>query len=246
MADNRHWTEDSRQLERVVDPLETTAAARRNLDRVLLRMFHGRPITMPNMNVNRASQSLQDFEIAKAGGFSLAREIGDAAAALVVRMPSMKVLPVGQQFSRHRGAKMMSRYLNGVFYANKVKRMAPALFQDEICTRMGALKVYVAPRTSEIKFERLNSLWLLYDEDEGPNPSCLYYVAPASKRWLLANYPDKASEIENLPSWTPTQVPMVGFGMTHDKDTVRVVEAWALPRGKEPGKHVIQVGKGID
>jgi hypothetical protein len=93
MAD-LHWAEDPKELRRYVDQAETASAARRNLDRLLLRLYHGRPVALPAMDVRRPSQSLQDVESAKAAGFSLSREVGDAAAALVVRMPAMKV-PAG-------------------------------------------------------------------------------------------------------------------------------------------------------
>jgi hypothetical protein len=139
----------------------------------------------------------------------------------------------------------MSRYLNGVFYANKVKQKAPAIFCDEITTRMGALKWYVDHKF-EIRAERLNSLWLLWDEDEGPEPKCLYYQAPASKRWLAGVHPKHAKEIEGQPNYTPAQVPMVGFSQQHDTERCKVVEAWSLPMGDLPGRHVIQLESGLN
>jgi hypothetical protein len=241
-----HWAEDPAQLERFVDRLESASASRRNLDRLLIRLYHGRPIALPAMDVRRPSLALADVEGAKAAGFSLAREVGDAAAALVVRMPAIKVLPVGQQFKRQRGAKLMSRYLNGVFYANKVKGKAPNIFADEITTRLGALKWYVDRHTWEIKCERLNSLWLLWDDDEGPDPKCLYYQAPCAKRALAAMFPKHSQEILHLPNWTPSQVPMVGFSHVQDSERAKVIEAWSLPIGDLPGRHVIQVAGGLN
>ena len=248
MAEQSHWAEDPTQLEHFVDRLENASASRRNLDKLLIRLYHGRPIALAAAGARSTagSQSLADVEAAKAGGFSLCREIGDAAAALVVRMPAVKVLPVGQQFKRQRGAKLMSRYLNGVFYANKVKQKAPALFGDEITTRMGALKWYVDARTFEIKCERLNSLWLLWDDDEGPEPKSLYYPAPASKRWLAAQFPKHRDAIMDLPRWDPPTVSMVGFSHLHDVERCKVTEAWSLPIGDLKGRHVIQVAGAIN
>lgn len=241
--DEKHWVEEPDRLEHYVSHLESADAARMNLDRVLLRLYHGRPIALPTTDARRPSNTLQDVESMKAGGFCLAREVGDAAAALVCRLPAVKVLPDGQQFKRQRGAKLMSRYLNGVFYDNRVKRLAPALFNDEICTRMGALKWYFDRKAKKIKCERLNSLWLHWDDQEGPAPRCLYYVAPASRRFLMATYPKFADAIRTAPRWQPTTVPMVGFNQARETDTIKVVEAWALPAGDQPGKHLIQVGK---
>jgi hypothetical protein len=248
MAARLHWAEDPSQLDAFVERLDSDASARRNLDRFLLRLYHGRPIPAPvdgQRDGARPSSVLVGVENMRANGYNLCRTVGDAAAALVVRLPAMKVLPVGQQFKRQRGAKLMSRYLNGVFYANKVKRLAPALFNDEICTRLGALKAYVDRKTYEIKYERMNSLWLLWDEGEGPNPQSLYYCPPASRRYLAARWPKFAGDILNAPRWEPTTVPMVGFGRPNDDDRVKVIEAWSLPVGDLPGRHVIKVGRSV-
>lgn len=241
-----HWADDPTQLERFITRIEGVQAGRINLDRVLIRLYYGRPLSVPAMDVRRPSQSLQDIENVKAAGFSLVREVIDAAAALVVRMPSIKVLPIGQQFKLQRGAKLMSRYLNGVFYENNAKEIAPALFNDACTTRLGALKWYYDDTTNKIKCERLNSLWLLWDDAEGPDPKSLYYVAPASKRFLISQYPEHESEIKALPHWEPVTVPAVEFSRWHEVDRVKVTEAWTLPMGDKPGRHIIQVGKNIN
>lgn len=245
MADLTHWSEDPRELDRFVEHAKSSSMARLNLDRVLLRLYHGRPIALPAMDVRRPSASVTEIENMKAGGFNLARQVTDAAAALVVRMPAVKVLPVGQQFKRQRGAKLMSRYLNGVFYDCRAKTMAPSLFVDASSTRGGALKFYVDKKARKVKAERLNTLWLFWDDNEGPNPNSLYYEFPASKRYLKGAYPKFASDIDRAPPWEPLQVPMVGFQSPHKDDTrVRVVEAWCLPQGDKPGRHVIQLMAG--
>jgi hypothetical protein len=194
------------------------------------------------MDVRRPAQSLQDIENVKAAGFSLIREVIDAAAALVVRMPSVKVMPIGQQFKIHRGAKLMSRFLNGVFYENKAKEISPAIFNDAATSRCGLLKWYFDEKSKKIKCERLNSLWLLWDDAEGPEPKSLYYISPASKRFLSTKFPEMESQVRDLPHWSPTTVPAVEFSRWHEADRVKVTEAWTLPQGDKPGKHIIRGG----
>ena len=248
MAESPPWSEDPRQLERTIDELDSAAASRRALDRLLIRLYFGRPISVPAIDARRPSAALADMDSSKAGGFSIVREVVDAAAALVVRMPSLKVLPVGQRFKIQRGAKLMSRYLNGVLYENRVKMLAPALFLDGATTRTGALKWYVDRQTKRVRCERMNSLWLLWDDAEGPEPQSLYYQAPASKRFLAAAYPEKASEIWDLPRWSPPSVPAVEFATANQRELelVKVKEAWSLPQGKKKGRHIIQVGKDLN
>lgn len=217
-----------------------------NLDRVLLRLYYGRPLSVPAIDVRRPSASLQDIEAAKQGGFSLVREVIDAAMALVCRLPAIKVLPIGQQFKIQRGAKLMSRYLNGVFYENNAKELSPQLFLDKTTGRVGALKWYFDEASKKIKCTRLNNLWLLWDDSEGPNINSLYYESPASKRALLEQFPDHASEIRALPHWDPVTVPLVEFYRWQGTDHVRTIEAWSLPMGDKPGRHIIQVGKNIN
>lgn len=241
-----HWVDDTSQLEKFITRISETQTPRINLDRVLLRLYYGRPLSVPALDVRRPSASLQDIETAKASGFSLVREVIDAAMALCVRLPAMKILPVGQQFKIQRGAKLMSRFLNGVFYDNNAKTLAPQLFLDAATTRIGALKWYFDEATNKMKCERLNSLWLLWDDAEGPEPKSLYYQAPASKRALISMFPEHESQIRDLPHWEPIGVPLVEFQRFHETDRVKVTEAWSLPSGKIPGKHVIQVGKNIN
>ena len=244
MISQQHWSEDpGRLLPKTVAQLEGASAARLTLDRLILRLYYGRPLAVPTLDPRRPSYALAVTDSVRAGGFSLMRMVIDTAASMVVRIPAVKVLPVGQTFKRQRAARLMGRFVNGVFYANDIGDLAYQVFIDACTTRCGAIKVSV--ENGAIKLERVDPLTLYWDQDEGKNPRNLYQDHAVPRRSLAARFPEHAAAIMELPGYAPPQMWGVDLAQPSEKDTVRVVEAWSLTEGDQKGKHVIYAaGKG--
>lgn len=237
-----HWTENLQSLPKKVVELEDAAAQRHSLDKMLLRLYYGRPIAVPAVDASRPAQALASIEGARAGGINLTRQVIDAAASLVVRIPAIKCVPVGTHFSKQRAAKLQGRFCNGVFYANDIDRRSDRVWTGGATTRLGGTKWYVDPQTKAIKSAPVNSLNLFWDDAEGPDPRNLYEVTAVPKRFLAAKYPKHADVLLKAPLWAEPTVSMVDPPNIHERETAKVIEAWSLPMGKEPGKHVIVCG----
>lgn len=139
-------------------------------------------------------------------------------------------------------ARKAEQALEGEWARMRLYREAQKVAVDGIVTGTGWLKLYVSDDGSRIECERVfpNEIFVDHLEAAFGKPRKLYQMRYVGKDVLAALYPDKldiirSAAIANTPrfSWT-----------LYSQGQVEIVEAWALPVGARPGRHVIALANG--
>jgi len=142
-----------------------------------------------------------------------------------------------------RKAKKLDSFCYGLFYENKIYQMGPKAFRDGAIFGEGIIHPY--EESGKIKYERVLPYELLADYLEshyGPESTkSLFRIKNIDRTELMENWPDKARDIAQMSS-TST---FISTSARSVSDTVTVVEAWRLPVGDQPGRHVIVTENSI-
>lgn len=136
-----------------------------------------------------------------------------------------------------RKAKKLDAFCYGLFYENNFYQMAPKIFRDACVFGEGILHVF--SEGGRVKHERVLPYEILVDYLEshyGPESTkSLFRIKNIDRTELAEAFPDKAEQIAKM---TNTSV-FISAASRSVSDTVTVVEAWRLPVGEQPGRHVI-------
>lgn len=151
-------------------------------------------------------------------------------------------LTEGGNESKQRKAKLLSKFVEGVFYAGNAYSAARKAFLDASVFGTGCIKVY--REGQKICYERVFINELKVDEAEAiyGEPRQLFQTRACDINVLKAQFPDK---VDLLDDAADTMLEQKGYQKISDQ--VTVVEAWHLPSGKDSGdgRHVISVNTGI-
>lgn len=136
-----------------------------------------------------------------------------------------------------RKAKKLDSFCYGLYYENNLYEMAPKAFRDCCVYGEGIIHPYI--EAGRIKYERVLPYEILVDYLEshyGPESTkSLFRIKNIDRTQLAEMWPDKAKEIAILGN-TATYISAANRSVS---DTVTVVEAWRLPVGSLPGRHVM-------
>lgn len=136
-----------------------------------------------------------------------------------------------------RKAKKLDAFCYGLFYENKIYPMGVKALRDGLVFGEGIIHPY--SEFGQVKYERVLPYELLVDYLEshyGPESTkSLFRIKNIDRTELKEAWPDKADQIA-LMAGTST---FVSTSARSVGDTVTVVEAWRLPVGGQPGRHVI-------
>jgi hypothetical protein len=148
-------------------------------------------------------------------------------------------------FSLRKRAKLLQRYVEGMFYSAKVYQTAPKVFLDSLVFDAGIGKVFRQPGTQKIVFERVFPTELYVDPIEGfyGEPQQIIQSKFVNRDIVLEAFPEHSFDIlqasNDISSYEEGE-----FGVDSTADQVRLLEAWHLPSGPEAkdGKHIIVLG----
>lgn len=136
-----------------------------------------------------------------------------------------------------RKAKKLDAFCYGLYYQNGIYKMGPNAFRDSAVFGEGIIHPYA--ENGKIKYERVLPYELLVDYLEshyGPESTkSLFRIKNIDRTELAEAYPEHAAIIMQMAS-TSTYISSSARSVS---DTVTVVEAWRLPVGGLPGRHVI-------
>lgn len=151
--------------------------------------------------------------------------------------PKPMFLTQGGNPKLQRKAKKLDAFSYGVFYDNDYYRQAPKIFRDACVFGEGILHSYA--QGGKVCHERVMPYEILVDYLEshyGPESTkSLFRIKNIDRTELMEAYPEHSEKIAKLNSlsfWLNAASKSVS-------DTVTVVEAWRLPVGEKPGRHVI-------
>lgn len=142
-----------------------------------------------------------------------------------------------------RKAKKLDQFCYGLYYENGLYKKGPKSFRDGCVFGEGIIHPY--SECGRIKYERVFPYEILMDYLEAhygeESAKSLFRIKNIDRTELSEAFPEKASEIammSNTSTFIAANSKSVG-------DTVTVVEAWRLPVGDKPGRHVITTENAI-
>lgn len=163
--------------------------------------------------------------------------IDTLTARIAQNKPKPMFLTKAGDSKLQRKAKKLDAFCYGLFYETDFYKQAPKIFRDACVYGEGILHSY--NDMGRIKHERVLPYEILVDYLEshyGPESTrSLFRIKNIDRTELAGLYPDKASDIAVLTN-TST---FISANNRSVGDTVTVVEAWRLPAGGKPGRHVI-------
>ena len=136
-----------------------------------------------------------------------------------------------------RRAKKLDAFCYGIYYENDAYEMGPIAFRDACVYGEGIIHCFA--QNGRVKYERVLPYEILVDYLEshyGPRSTkSLYRIKNIDRTELMEMFPKDAKAIQSM-SGTSHFISATNRSVG---DTVTVVEAWRLPSGDKPGKHVI-------
>lgn len=249
MADDKpHWTTDPAQLWSYAQALETVHSPRLAMDRACLRLGYSRPTIVGGSSLDPASGQLlaQDaYDAFRNLGHSLTHEVVGAAAAQTVRPLQVKVVPSGGDPELIAQCEDASTAVNGVLDGNDfLVNTAQRWVMDGMHCSVGFVKVAVDRVSGDLEVTRVDPLLMRWPRDTGSDLYDIVELQSVPRRRLLAAYKDNPKAlvaIKSAPTWTPQTVPGVeqSIGGTTSSDCIKVLDAYAIQLGDEPGRHVV-------
>lgn len=136
-----------------------------------------------------------------------------------------------------RKAKKLDAFCYGLFYENNLYQKGPKGFRDGCVFGEGIIHPYA--ENGKVKYERVLPYELLVDyleSNSGPEyAKSLFRFKHIDRTELAEAWPDKAAEIAGMAN----AAYIISAAQKSVSDQVFVVEAWRLPTGDKPGRHVI-------
>lgn len=153
--------------------------------------------------------------------------------------PKPLFLTDGGNYKMQRKAQKLTKFVDGVFFANKVHEMlSPIAFRD--CAVLGDGILHVYAWHNQIKIERVLASEIIVDEVEAiyGDPRQLYRVKNVDRDVLVKLAPEFKGEIMAASEFT-----LEDASVNHVADQVTVAEAWHLPSSPtaKDGRHVIVI-----
>lgn len=239
------WDPDEKSSERW-EPLWNTFhfiyehdAPRREQDLNHLRLYSNRNILGLGPNNHFIVDPLSNTRIS----VNVTKSVCDAATVRVGKnKPRPVFLTSGGSFTMQRKAKNLEKFVDLVFYRNRMGNLSPRACLDAVSTGTGFLNVFIMG--DEIKIERVFPNELFVDQAEGlyGEPTTMYRQHFVNREVLMAMFPDSARALRDLhPASIGDYRDSHGYDSTADQ--LMVVSAWHLPSlpGGADGRYAVCV-----
>lgn len=172
-------------------------------------------------------------------------------ATLNSKISKNKILPrivtTNARWSKREQASRIDKYIRGLFYQlNCHARMEEAMLHALI-SGDGFVKVCNDGKDVWVEHVLSDELYVDYLDGMYGNPSAAYQTRVVNLRSLLAEYPDSRKELEELYNCDRGLLQVDPISRRHNMtmSCCVVIEAWSLPQGELPGRHVISVGSHV-
>ena len=156
-------------------------------------------------------------------------------AKIAKTRPRPIFLTSGGDFSLKRKAKLLTKFVDGMFYQTDLYNVMQRVFLDSCVFGTGVLKVYI--EDDEVKTERVFPSELIVDEYEARygEPRQMFQRKIMPREVVMGLYPNHINEISRANPCDPED------RHYNTGDMIEVIEAWHIPssKGSGDGRHVI-------
>lgn len=167
--------------------------------------------------------------------------IDTLTAKITKSKPKPLFLTSGGNYKQQRKAKLLNKFVEGIFDECKVHRHSPLVFRDACVYGDGITHVFA--ENGRVKHERVLASELYVDDVEGfyGHPRQMHRVKQVDRAVLAGLFPEKEKKIRAAQIDQPTELGL-GDGQAV-ADQLTVIESWHLPSGPEAGdgRHVITI-----
>jgi hypothetical protein len=162
--------------------------------------------------------------------------IDTLTAKIAKHKPRPMFLTDGGDLDKQIKAKKLQKFVDGIFYGQKMYDLAPLIFRDGGIWGTGVLKVY--EQDDQIKFERVFLDEIKVDDSEGlfQMPRNMVQMKAVPRETLIADFPEFEAQIKMAP-----RAQSYYSNIINSADHVWAIEAWHLKSGPKTkdGRHVI-------
>jgi len=169
--------------------------------------------------------------------FNIVASIIDTLTAKIAKQkPRPMFLTDGGDIDKQIKAKKLQKFIDGIFYGQKMYDKAPIIFRDAGIWGTGVIKIY--EENDNIKAERVFLDEIKVDDSEGlfQTPRNLIQQKAVPRETLIAEFPEFEAKIKAAP-----RAQSYYSNIINSADHVWAIEAWHLksgPKAKD-GRHVI-------
>jgi hypothetical protein len=238
--DTRWWKED-RDPHEVVDQVVRSIRGRQTYrDEMLLR--HARLYgDMPAVGLSASNYSRPTDSGFRKLSLNVIRNMADTVQSDVVQSrPRPMFLTSGGDFDLQVRAERLTKFVEGVFYAVGIDRIAARCVLDALVFGTGVAKVF--EEYGRVRVERIFPGELYVDDQEAVygSPRTVYQVKYLDRAVLAELFPKHRAAIEDAPS---PDADFRSVGRDQSTDQVQVTEAYHLASGPDAGdgRHVITI-----
>lgn len=157
-------------------------------------------------------------------------------AKIAKERPRPRPVTDGGDYSLQRAAKQLGKFIDGVFYANKVYDQAPSVFRDGCIAAVGWMHGWGDRDAAEVKVERVFPGEMVWDDAEAYNgmPRTLYRHRYLPREVAAGRWHKKRLDVERAPAAKS------GMVAIHRADMIEIVESWHLPSapGADDGAYI--------
>jgi hypothetical protein len=239
----KRWYDDPALLFKHRDDVRTARAPQIAENKTYQQLLVNRPMELlqggPGVHI-LSSTGLREL------GLNLFYEAARGARSQICKPLQPVVAPVGGNNDQHMACDALSHWLSGVFEMVDFLGVATQLTVDSMaCVESHAI-IEFDPVTKDPRICMLDPNESFYTQDR----SEFVTTRAVSRRYVRASYAkgndELAAAIDRLPQWDYEAVVGVDVdGMFKEDDTIEWVEAFVLPCGGEPGRHVVKLSRDI-
>lgn len=237
-----HWTKSAHGEAHVplIPYLESLKAEYRDSRLIWYETFVGMYSDMQDVSLipSRATAPMSPVLNKYAVPINVIAPLVDTAEARITQArPRPFFKTVGGTWSQQRQAKRLQKFADGIFDETKAYRIGQQVLKDAALLGTGCAKIFT--QNGKICAERILISDILVDEALGfdRNPQELAEVKEVSRQRLINLFGDTATKRDAITAL----LSVTSRSNTLWADLVEVYEAWALPQGKQSGRHVIIV-----
>lgn len=238
---NKWWFEDEdkqyQSVNAVIKHIDDSQVYRQTSFLKHARLYHNLELLgfNPNTHAKISEYPMMNNRVT----FNICKSCIDTVQSKIAKhKPRPVFLTTDGDWSLQRKAKLLTQYLEGLFYSMDVYAKGKTVFRDAEVFGTGILKIY--PCGNKLECERVLPIEIKVDDAEGMYgcPRQIHQTKYVSRDVLIDMFPEKAHEILSCQSADANDLVFYQIA-----DLVKVNESWHLRSGEEAtdGRHCIVI-----